>query len=93
MYDFKMYFILLSFSWSAVVIKRVKPSTTSVKQVHESGLGVVLREETLMIGVYKILTDDAYALYIVLLDNNSSNLNSLLKIQLGVWHLAPSLED
>lgn len=46
-----------------------------------------------MIGVYKISSDDAYVLYIVLLGNDSSSLNSLLKIQLGAWQLAPSLED
>lgn len=32
-------------------------------------------------------------LYIVLVDNDSCNLNYLIKIQLGLWHLAPSLED
>lgn len=48
--DFKMYVILLSFNWPAAVIlvlslRKAKPSTTE-KQIHESGLGMVLREET-----------------------------------------------
>lgn len=39
---------------------------------------MVLREATLMTGLYKISSDDAYALYVVLLGNDSSSLNPLL---------------
>lgn len=43
--DFKMYVILPSFNWTAAVIlvlsfKNAEPSTTEVKQIHESSLEI-----------------------------------------------------